>query len=813
MKASLNWIREHVDTQDLSIDEIGEILTDIGLEVEGQERVEKIKGGLRGVVTGRVVTCERHPNADRLSVTTVDVGGEEDLKIVCGAPNVAAGQKVLVATIGTTLYSEEGEAWKIKKGKIRGEVSEGMICAEDELGLGSSHEGIMVLDEEVEVGINASEIFNLEEDVVYEIGLTPNRSDATGHIGIAKDLWAYLRINQQINAPVILKDLSSFQVDNESLSIPVEIKDTFRCPRYSCLTISEIKIAPSPEWLQFRLKAIGVSPINNVVDITNFILHEYGQPLHAFDADKIKGGKVIVQTLDEGTPFVTLDGVERKLSAEDLMICDAQGQPMCIGGVFGGMDTGVTDNTTRILLESAHFNAKSIRRTSMRHLLRTDAAMCYEKGSDPNVTIRALKHAALMMQELAGGKVTSKLQDIYPEPISKAEIFVRLSKVKQLIGADITKEDVADIIQALEMEVVREDETGWLLAIPTNKADVTREVDVLEEILRIYGFNKVPMSEKLYSVINANNAGSGPVLKRAITAFLADRGFNEMMGLSLSSSELCLEALEVPKSQMVFINNTSNVGLDVMRPDMLVSGLESVRHNINRRQVDLKLFEWGKSYLKGEEDYIETEMLTVFVTGQYRGESWREKNERTADFYDLKAIVSDLISRMGIQSFQQTALEDGRFDYGLRVHRGPNTVCVYGKLSDELCEKLNIRGEVFAAEFQWKEVEKATSKHKIIFSEISKYPGMRRDLALLIDEEVKYESVRAIIQKACGKSLKEVDIFDVYNDPKYLPEGKKSYAIKLVFEDLSKTLKDKEVDKWVQKALYNLEKELGAVLR
>ena len=812
MKASLNWIRDHVDTGDLSVEEIGDILTNIGLEVEGLEHVEKIKGGLKGIVTGEVITCEQHPNADRLSITTVDVGAAEFVNIVCGAPNVAKGQKVLVATIGTTLYTTDGESWKIKKGKIRGEVSEGMICAEDELGLGESHDGIMVLDVDVKIGQPASVLFNLEMDDIYDIGLTPNRSDATGHIGIAKDLWAYLKINKDWQTPIILESLENFEVDNNKLVIAVEVEDESLCPRYSCLTVSDLKIALSPDWLQFKLNAIGVKPINNVVDITNYILHEYGQPLHAFDADKISDNKIIVKTLDRGTKFKALDEVERSLRAEDLMICNGKGEPICIAGVFGGIDSGVSDTTTKILLESAHFNAKSVRVTSMHHILRTDAAMCFEKGSDPNITVEALKHAAILLKSIAGGTISSEIVDNYPTPIAKVQINVRYRKVNQLIGDDISPENIRAIVDALEMDILDSNEEGLTIAIPTNKADVTREVDVIEEILRIYDFNKVKIPTKLSSVLSFNDNGHKQRIKQDTSAYLANNGFNEMMGLSLTSSEQSMKVLDIDRSELVFINNTSNVGLDVMRPDILVSGLESVRHNLNRRQIDIKLFEWGNSYRKASETYVETPFLSLFLTGDARLEDWREKNNLQTDFYDIKSVVESLLNRIGVASFQKTEIEDARFEYGWQYHRGPKVLLKYGKLSEEICRTLGIKQAVFSAEFNWSEIESATKKSKIVFGEISKFPTIRRDLALLMDDKVNYGDVEKTIIKSGGKLLKSVDIFDVYKSDEYLGKGKKSYAVQLIFEDLTKTLKDKDVEKLVKKALQNLEK-VGVVLR
>jgi phenylalanyl-tRNA synthetase beta chain len=815
MKVSLNWLKELVNIDSFTAEEVGEMLTAIGLEVEGMEEVESVPGGLKGLVIGEVVECGKHPNADRLSLTKVNVGNSDLLSIVCGAPNVAAGQKVVVATVGTELYPVEGDPFPIKKGKIRGELSEGMICAEDEIGLGGDHSGIIVLPESAQVGLAAADYYDVQIDTVYEIGLTPNRSDATCHLGVARDLAAYLRVNHQMDEGVAVPDLSGFSPDRTDGDIEVVVENEEACPRYSGLLIEDLKIAESPAWLQNRLRAIDVRPINNVVDITNLVLHEFGQPLHAFDAEKIAGHKVLVKPLAEGTPFTTLDEVERKLSATDLMICDGNEKGMCFGGVFGGIGTGVTEETQAIFLESAHFNAKWIRNTSMHHNLRTDAAKVFEKGSDPNITVDALKRAAILLKELAGGKVVSDIIDLYPQPIEPVQVRVRFQRINALIGADISPDEARKILQAMEMEIVHEDEEGMTVAIPTNKADVLREVDVIEEILRIYGLNKVDMPMYIRSNLSFSKHPDNLKLKNKIGDLLAANGFHEMMALSLSQSKYYEKAIKRESSELVFVNNTSNVHLDIMRPDMLFSALEVVVHNQNRQQSDLRLFEFGNNYQRNEEGAIEEEQrLSLVVSGQREEESWLVKENRPVDFFTLKAYVDLVMQRLGISGGQETVLEDDkRFLFGLRYHRGSQVLVDFGKVQPALQKEMDIRNEVFFADFAWDNLLKALPKKRITFEELSKFFTMRRDLALVVDKKVKFFEIETIVRKAGKKLIKQVSLFDLYENEEQLGEGKKSYAIAIVFEDPSKTLKDKEVDKVISKIIHLCEQKLGAMIR
>ncbi|MEL6863432.1 MAG: phenylalanine--tRNA ligase subunit beta [Bacteroidota bacterium] len=812
MKISLNWLKDYLDVN-LSPDTVSKVLTSIGLEVEGMEETTSIKGGLEGLVIGQVKACGKHPGADRLSLTKVDVGSDNLLQIVCGAPNVAAGQKVVVATIGTTLYDKEGKDFKIKKGKIRGEASEGMICAEDEIGIGTSHDGIIVLPEEVAVGTPAKDYYKVERDVIYEIGLTPNRSDAMAHIGVAKDLAAALKINHQHSGTVNLPSVDAFEVQSHDLPIVVEVDSLEACPRYSGVSIKGITIKESPDWLKNRLKAIGVKVINNVVDITNFVLHETGQPLHAFDADQIAGQKIIVKTLTKGTPFMALDEREFKLSDQDLMICDGHSKGMCIGGVFGGLNSGVTDKTTNIFLESAHFNARWIRRTSTRHGLRTDAATRFEKGADPNNTIYALKRAVLLFQELAGGEVASDIVDIYPETIAPKQVEVSYRNVNRLIGVDIDKTEIHAILEALEMEVLSKNEEHFTVAVPTNKFDVLREADVIEEILRIYGFNRVPVPSQVRSAVVPAERPDPRKVRNTAGDHLAANGFNEIMAMSLTQSKYFKEILPIEETALVYVNNTSNIHLDVMRPTMLFSALEAVVHNQNRQNADLRLFEFGRTYRKNGEDYVEQEHLSVLLTGRHNPESWLDKHQGDTSYYALKSYVEQLLGRFGLHAYQQTAIRDEVWSMGLKYHRGNQVLVQFGQVQKGISQQMDIKKTVYYADFHWDNVSKALRKQKVIFSELTKYPTVRRDLALVIDNSVKFSDIVEIAKKTGKKILKDINLFDVYENEEQVGKGKKSCAVSFVFEDPSKNLKSKEIDKIVNQLIRAYEERLGAVIR
>lgn len=817
MTISLNWLKTYLDI-DLAPEEISNLLTSLGLEVEGMEEVESIKGGLAGVVVGEVKECWRHPNADKLSLTKVDIGTGELLQIVCGAPNVAAGQRVLVATVGTTLYPTTGEPITLKLGKIRGEESQGMICAADELGMGEDHSGILVLPADTPIGTTGREYFKLEKDVVYEIGLTPNRSDATCHLGVARDLAAALQVQFGQKDGVKMPAIDNFKISSNSLPVQVTVENSEACPRYAGVSIKGVTIGESPDWLKKRLLAVGVRPISNIVDVTNFILHELGQPLHAFDLDEIAGQKIIVKALPEGTKFLSLDERERSLSEHDLMICDGDSKPMCIGGVFGGAKSGVKETTKNIFLESAHFNAKWIRRSSTRHDLRTDAARVFEKGSDPNICVYALQRAAAMMVELAGGEIASELVDVYPKPIENQQVAVAYDYVNRLIGMEIPKEKINEILLALDMKIVAETSNSFTVSVPTNKSDVTRPADVVEEILRVFGLDNVPAPAQIRSNIVSSEKPDPNSVRNTIADYLAANGFNETMSLSLSQSAFYKEVLVREESELVFVNNTSNVQLDIMRPTMLYSGLEAVVNNQNRQQMDLKLFEFGKTYHPkggGEQaKYNEPQHLALFVTGQRLPESWRNKEKVSADFFTLKSFVGNVMARVGLTSgYQETALKDDTFSYALKLHRGPQELAVIGKVQPKLCKKMGIRGEVFYADLNWDALLAAAKKQSISFAELNKFPTVRRDLAVVIGKSVKFSDLAAVARKAGKKLLKDINLFDVFEDESKLGEGKKSYALGFTFEDTTRTLQDKEVDTVMTEMMEAMEGKLGAQIR
>jgi len=817
MKVSLNWLRQYLDIL-VTPEEIGQVLTGTGLEVEGMEKVESIPGGLTGVVVGHVLECGKHPGADRLSLTRVDTGAGEPVSIVCGAPNVAAGQYVVVATVGTMLHPTSGEPFKIKKGKIRGEVSMGMLCAEDELGLGESHDGIIVLEKAYAPGTPAAEVFELEEDHVYDIGLTPNRSDATNHLGVAFDLAAALNVNHGAEAAVKKPDVSAFKAGTGQ-PLKVTVRDPTQAPRYAGLTIDNLTVAPSPEWLRIRLQAIGVRPINNVVDVTNFVLHELGQPLHAFDLDKIGGNEIIVEKLPQDTSFLSLDEVERKLSDDDLVICDGNHRPMCIAGVFGGIDSGVTDGTTKIFLEAAHFEAGTTRRSSMRHTLRTDAARVFEKGSDPNVTVYALKRAALLLEELAGGKVTSKLLDLYPSPIQPLEVRVRDQRVVDVIGADLARPQVQGILESMGMEIVSSDEEGFTVAVPTNKSEVMREIDVIEEILRIYGFDNVPIPTMITTALTVSPHPDPSYLRELTGDLLAANGYYETMALSLDESRFYGKVEEGKQLDgLVYVNNTSNVHLDVMRPGMLQSALGTVAHNLNRRQNNLRLFEFGRSYHLDQDaksPYTEVNHLTLTLTGQRQSETWHPtpKGKNEAGFYSVKAAVELVFQRLGIKGYRTAEAPSEDFSYGLQYHRGPLVLADFGQVLPLHLRSRQIKTDVYYADINWDNVLKVLPKKPVQIVSPSKYPSLRRDLALIVDRRVTFADVERLARKAEKKLLTDVNLFDVYENEEQLGAGKKSYAVSFQLESHEHTLNDKQVDKAMKSIEGSLTQQLGAEVR
>jgi phenylalanyl-tRNA synthetase beta chain len=805
MKISLNWLKEYMDLPEPA-SEVASLLTRSGLEVEGVEEVESIKGGLKGLVIGEVLTCGKHPDADKLSLTTVDIGQGTVSPIVCGASNVRAGQKVVVATVGATLYPTQGEPFSIKKAKIRGEVSEGMICAEDEIGLGTSHEGILVLDTNLPNGSPAAGYFNLESDYVLEIGLTPNRADAASHVGVVRDLKALLK------RPYQLPSVEEFRVDNHHLTISVSVENTEACPRYCGLTLSNLTVKESPEWLRRRLEAIGLSPINNVVDVTNFVLHELGQPLHAFDADQIKGGTVIVKTLPEGTPFVTLDGQERKLAASDLMICNAE-EPMCIAGVFGGVQSGVKPETTRIFLESAYFSADYVRKTSQHHGLKTDASFRFERGTDPNLPLYALKRAALLIQEVAGGEISSDIVDVYTQPVLPTEISVTYRNIDRLIGKSIDRPTIREILENLDINVLEQKEDGLRLSVPPYRVDVTREADVVEEILRIYGFENIEIAPHLSASFLAEfPAVDRNKLQLRITQSLAARGFHEIITNSLTKPAYAeaIRPFGYALGEDVQILNKLSEDLGVMRQTLLFSGLEALAYNINRRQKNLRTFEFGKLYYKKEGRYVEKNRFSLFVTGSRQAESWQAPT-RPAEFHDLSAAVSQVLSQLNVKSLSSRPAEKGVWQYGLTYQVNKKDVVTFGLLHAQLAKLADVKQAVFYADFDWDYLSKQY-RDDLVVEELSKYPEVRRDLSLVIDKTVTFEEIKNLALKYERNLLRSVNVFDVY-EGENIGKEKKSYSVSFILQDNSQTLTDQVIDRTMQKLIATFEKELNAIIR
>ena len=808
MKISYNWLKQFINIS-WNAEKIGELLTDLGLEVEGIEDYQSIRGGLQGIVVGEVLTCEQHPNADRLKVTTVNIGIEKPVQIVCGAPNVAAGQKVPVATIGTKLYSDEGEEWTIKKGKIRGEESFGMICAEDELGLGKNHDGIMVLDKNLKAGTLATDIFDVENDRVFEIGLTPNRADAMSHFGVARDLKAGL-MQHDVNLELITPSTSAYHVDNRILKIDVDIKDFEKAPRYCGVTISGITVKESPTWLQNRLKAIGLSPINNIVDATNYVLHELGQPLHAFDAAKISGNKVIVKTLKTGSKFTTLDEVERELHEDDLMICDAE-KPMCIAGVFGGMQSGVTEATTSIFLESAYFNPVSVRKTAKRHALNTDASFRFERGIDPNLCEYALKRASLLIMDIAGGEVTSDIFDSYPVKIEDTQVRLSFENATKLIGQEIPKETIKSILTSLDIKVNNVTETGLGLMVPSYRNDVTREADIIEEILRVYGYNNIETTEKLNASISNSDKFEDYKLQNIIGNQLVSQGFFEILANSLTTAKYIELTEQLKEEHNVIMLNPLSQDLGVMRQSLLFSGLEAVAYNINRKRADLKLFEFGKTYHAYNGTREEYKHLTLLVTGNRSTEGWNANN-KASDFFYLKGTITSALQRLGVNNYKEQPIKEDVLSEGLSLSIGKTKLVSFGLIKKHVLKHFGISQPVLFADFNWDNIIEVAKRNKITFTNIPKYPEVRRDFALLLNDDVTFESIYTIAKQSERKLLKDVNLFDVYQGEN-LPEGKKSYAVSFTLQDEHKTLTDKQIDKIMSKLQQSFKKQLGAELR
>jgi len=806
MKISYNWLKTLINI-DLTPEQIDEYLTASGLEVEGIETYETIKGGLKGIVIGEVVEKEKHPDADKLSVTKVNIGNPDLLNIVCGAPNVATGQKVLVATIGTKLYTTSGESFEIKKSKIRGVLSEGMICAEDEIGLGTNHDGILILPEDAIVGTPAFDFFKLKQDYIFEIGLTPNRSDAASHFGVARDLAAILNCKHHTTEfQAKLHNVSELPEASQINKVDVKIENTDACKRYSGLVISGITVKPSPEWLKNYLIAIGLRPINNIVDITNFVLHDLGQPLHAFDLEKIKGNKIVVKTGLEDENFKTLDGNDRTIKSNDLMICN-ESEPMCIAGVFGGLESGVTENTTAIFLEAAYFNPSYIRTTSKLHGLKTDSSFRFERGTDPEMTITALKRAAALIFECAGGNLSMDIIDIYPTKLQPFQVAFSYHNCHSLIGKTIDKNIIKNIILSLGITIEKEGNDSLLLSVPQYKTDVTREADVIEEVMRIYGYNHIEESTQIKFTASFADREKASYAENTTANLLASIGFNEIMGLSLTKESYYQNA-----TSSVKVLNPLSSDLNIMRPSMLFGGLEVLAYNINRKQIDLKLFEFGRTYQKTENDfkYTETKHLTLFVTGRkYYENPYGENNK--VDFSYLKGCIESILNKLSIK-FKTNELLDEQFEYGLSFHQKNKALVTVGLVSKVLCKKMDINSDVFYADFNWDNVLSLVGKTKIEYTEIPKFPSVRRDLALLLNKQITYKEIEEIAFNAEKKLLKSVNLFDIYEGDK-LEDGKKSYAVSFILQDEDATLNDKQIDQVMQKLIKNYQEKLGASLR
>ena len=820
MNISYNWLKEYVDF-DLTPEEVSAALTSIGLETDGVEEVQSIKGGLEGLVVGEVLTCEPHPNSDHMHITTVDLGEGEPVQIVCGAANVAAGQKVIVATLGTKLYDGD-QSFTIKKSKLRGVESNGMICAEDEIGVGTSHDGIIVLPQDVVPGTLAKDYYNIKSDYVFEVDITPNRADACSHYGVARDLYAWL-VQNGYQTSLHRPETSEFKVDNHDMDIDVVVENTEACPRYAGVAIKNVTVKESPEWLQNKLRLIGVRPVNNIVDITNYILHAYGQPMHCFDADKIKGGKIVVKTCQEGTKFVTLDEVERKLSERDLMICNAE-EPMCIAGVFGGLDSGTTEATKDVFLESAYFHPTWVRKTARRHGLSTDSSFRFERGIDPNGTIYALKEAAILVKELAGGEIASDIKDNYPAPVADFAVELSYEYVNSLVGKVIPAETIKSIVTSLEMKIVAETAEGLSLSIPAYRVDVQRPCDVVEDILRIYGYNNVEIPTSLKSSLNVEGEEDKSVkLQNLVSEQLVGCGFNEILNNSLTAASY-YDGLETYKPEnLVRIMNPLSNDLNVMRASLLFGGLECIQHNANRKNADLRFFEFGNCYHFNAEKknpekvlaaYSEELHLGLWLTGKYISNSWAHP-DMNSSVYELKAYVLNIFSRLGVNLGAMVFgnLSDDIYSVAISIHtRGGKLVATFGVLSKKLQKAFDIDNEVYYADINWKELMKAIKGKKVTYTEISKFPAVKRDLALLIDKKVQFAEIEKIAYETDKKLLKSVELFDVY-EGKNLEAGKKSYAVSFVLQDENATLNDKQIDKLMQKLIANLQNKLDAKLR
>ncbi len=813
MKISHNWLKDLLP-HTFTTDKIAEKLTDIGLEVEGIHIVESVKGGLKGVVIGEVLTCERHPNADRLSITRVNIGTEPDLSIVCGAPNVAAGQKVLVATIGTELYGDDGIPFIIKEAKVRGELSQGMICAEDELGLGNSHEGIMVLPEGTVVGSLAADYFNIESDEVIEIGLTPNRADANSHYGTARDLWASLHIHENYNIPLAEPEiLNTNGLANSQYKVTIENKEA--CRRYTGILIENITVGSSPDWLRRRLESIGQRPVNIIVDITNYVMFELGQPLHAFDADKIRSKHIIVQNLPHDTSFLTLDGNIKSLDKEDLVICDGDGHPMCLAGVYGGKESGVTVETKNIFLESASFNPASVRRTSFRHNLRTESASHFEKGTDPEQCLQGLLRAAILIKNNTECIIRTQVIDIYPEPSQPVVARIDLNKIRSHIGKEISNIEIQDILESLGMSIEKLEENNWNVTIPSHKTDVTRQADIIEEIVRIYGLNNIEAAEKFSFAMPEAPSDQSMPLRQTAFQYLSDAGYSEAMGLSIINSNNWVRTTGEVAFEGIRINNTSNVQLDLMRPDPIATALEIVAYNQSRQQTDLRMFEYGRTYNVDEQkSYIEEEYISIFGTGYLWDESWKVSTRNPFDSFFAKTTVLNLFKRLNISKFQEKSVsEDFRLNESLEFWSGSSKLAVIGEIKASLLKNAGIKGNMTFCHLYWNNLLENVNIKPIKFKEFSRFPVVRRDLALIVNNSVKYEEIRNLAQKSCSPFLSNIKLFDIYTHDDQLGKDKKSLSVAFYFTNPLKTFDEQEIDGLMKKLIDTFQSKLDAFIR
>jgi len=819
MNISYNWLKQYINI-DVTPDDLSKALTSIGLEVGSVEEVQTIKGGLEGLIIGEVLTCGVHENSDHLHVTTVNVGTGEPLQIVCGAPNVAAGQKVVVATVGTKLYSGD-ESFSIKRSKIRGVESLGMICAEDEIGIGTSHDGIIVLPANAEVGMLAKDYYGIKSDTLLEVDITPNRIDAASHFGVARDLAAFFALKDK-TVKLLKPSVDAFAVQNTNLNIPVTVENTDACPRYSAVTISGVKVTESPDWLKDRLQIIGLRPINNIVDVTNFVLHELGQPLHAFDADKIKGGEVRVKNLPEGTPFTTLDGIERKLNAADLMICDSE-EAMCIGGIFGGLHSGVTESTQNVFLESAYFNPVTIRKTARRFGLNTDASFRFERGCDPTNTLYVLKRCALLIQKVAGGQISSEIVDVYPEEMKPFVVELSLRKVNTLIGKEIGKENIEAILAALGMKIVSKTEEAYVLHVPAYRVDVQRDVDVIEDILRIYGYNNIEIGDTLKSNLSFGTKPDSYRLQNLIAEQLTAQGFNEVLNNSLTKGAYYTDLTSFPAAHSVKMLNPLSSDLNVMRQTLIFGGLDNINRNINRKNADLKFYEFGNCYYYHAENkkegeslaaYSEDFHLSMWITGNKRAQSWTSADEKST-VYELKAYLENIFRRLGINMSKLVIGEyaDDLLSEAMTIYsRSGKKLAVYGIVHPKIRKVMDIDAEVFYADLNWDAVLAELGEHVVRYTEIPKFPEVKRDLSMLLDTNIKFAEIEKIAFETERKLLKSVNLFDVY-EGKNMEAGKKSYAVSFVLQDETKTLTDGQIEPVMKKLQQNFETKLGAKLR